>query len=52
MRAAGHSFWRADNGVWLTDAVPAEFLEADETTANLPPDNGKASSTLPDDLQD
>lgn len=28
MAAAGHSFYCSDNGVWLTDAVPAEFLSA------------------------
>ncbi len=26
MALAGHVFYRSDNGVWLTDAVPAEFL--------------------------
>jgi putative RNA 2'-phosphotransferase len=26
MRAAGHEFYLADNGVWLTDLVPAKFL--------------------------
>jgi putative RNA 2'-phosphotransferase len=26
MHARGHRFWRADNGVWLTDHVPPEFL--------------------------
>jgi putative RNA 2'-phosphotransferase len=26
MRAAGHSFYRSANGVWLVDAVPPEFL--------------------------
>lgn len=26
MRAAGHDFYRSDNGVWLTDAVPPEFI--------------------------
>ena len=26
MEAAGHAFFQADNGVWLTDAVPPEFL--------------------------
>lgn len=26
MHAAGHVFWRSDNGVWLTDAVPVAFL--------------------------
>ncbi|SFK36319.1 putative RNA 2'-phosphotransferase [Lysobacter sp. cf310] len=27
MHARGATFFRADNGVWLTDAVPAEFIE-------------------------
>jgi putative RNA 2'-phosphotransferase len=26
MHARGHLFFRSDNGVWLTDHVPAEFL--------------------------
>jgi putative RNA 2'-phosphotransferase len=26
MRAAGHLFFVSDNGVWLTDSVPPEFL--------------------------
>jgi putative RNA 2'-phosphotransferase len=26
MQKEGFSFYRADNGVWLTDAVPAKFL--------------------------
>ncbi|GGK29059.1 putative RNA 2'-phosphotransferase [Deinococcus malanensis] len=26
MHDAGHSFYRSDNGVWLTEAVPPEFL--------------------------
>ena len=26
MAAAGHTFFRTDNGVWLTDAVPPPFL--------------------------
>lgn len=26
MASAGHLFLRSDNGVWLTDAVPPEFL--------------------------
>jgi putative RNA 2'-phosphotransferase len=26
MHALGHAFHRAENGVWLTDAVPPEFL--------------------------
>lgn len=28
MHAAGHVFYRSDNGVWLTDAVPPEYLRA------------------------
>jgi putative RNA 2'-phosphotransferase len=28
MHAEGYAFYRADNGVWLTDRVPPEFLEA------------------------
>ena len=32
MRAKGHLFYRSENGVWLTDHVPAEFLRGmDET---------------------
>jgi putative RNA 2'-phosphotransferase len=27
MYRAGHRFYRADNGVWLTDAVPPQFLD-------------------------
>jgi putative RNA 2'-phosphotransferase len=27
LHAAGHAFYRSDNGVWLTDAVPADHLE-------------------------
>lgn len=27
MTKAGHPFFLADNGVWLTDAVPPEFIE-------------------------
>ena len=30
MRAAGYEFYLSDNGVWLTDAVPAEFIELPE----------------------
>ncbi len=30
MHAAGVRFYRADNGVWLTDEVPPEFLTVDE----------------------
>ena len=29
MAAAGHVFHRSENGVWLTDAVPAAFLAID-----------------------
>jgi putative RNA 2'-phosphotransferase len=31
MAAAGHVFHRSDNGVWLTAAVPAEFLTLKRT---------------------
>ncbi len=27
MSAAGHEFFRSENGVWLADAVPPEFIE-------------------------
>jgi putative RNA 2'-phosphotransferase len=27
MSAAGHAFFRSGNGVWLTDAVPAAFID-------------------------
>ena len=27
MAAAGHAFFRSENGVWLTDAVPVEFID-------------------------
>ena len=30
MHKAGHQFYLADNGVWLTDWVPAEYLEEDD----------------------
>jgi putative RNA 2'-phosphotransferase len=30
MHRNGHAFFRADNGVWLTDAVPPEFLKIPE----------------------
>ncbi|MDX1933075.1 MAG: RNA 2'-phosphotransferase [Capsulimonadales bacterium] len=29
MHAAGHVFYRSDNGVWLTEHVPPEFLSPD-----------------------
>lgn len=28
MAAAGHAFYRSENGVWLTDAVPAAFIDS------------------------
>ena len=31
MRDNGHVFYRSDNGVWLTDAVPPQFLKARES---------------------
>ena len=30
MAASGHLFYCSDNGVWLTDAVPADYLEIGE----------------------
>lgn len=27
MHRAGHKFYRSENGVWLTEAVPAEYLK-------------------------
>lgn len=30
MAAAGHAFLRSANGVWLTDAVPAAFIDFDD----------------------
>lgn len=27
MAAAGHAFYRSENGVWLTDAVPVTFID-------------------------
>lgn len=32
MAAAGHTFYRSDNGVWLTAAVPVHFLDFPEPT--------------------
>ncbi|WP_432988597.1 RNA 2'-phosphotransferase [Dactylosporangium sp. CA-233914] len=29
MHRAGHMFYRSDNGVWLTDEVPPEFIRTD-----------------------
>mgnify|MGYP000448131788 CR=1 FL=1 len=31
MHKAGHAFYQADNGVWLTDLVPAEYLKIEES---------------------
>lgn len=31
MHFAGHAFYQADNGVWLTDQVPAECLKTEKT---------------------
>lgn len=31
MHAVGHAFYQADNGVWLTDTVPPEYLADLET---------------------
>lgn len=33
MRAAGHDFFCTPNGVWLTDAVPPEFISTPEECA-------------------
>jgi putative RNA 2'-phosphotransferase len=30
MQAQGHAFFLSTNGVWLTDCVPAEFIEFPE----------------------
>ena len=27
MSAAGHPYYLSENGVWLTDAVPPEFID-------------------------
>ena len=32
MRAAGHEFYVSDNGVWLTEAVPASYVRVIGTT--------------------
>jgi putative RNA 2'-phosphotransferase len=36
MQAAGHTFYRSDNSVWLTDEVPSDFLHEIETPAARP----------------
>ncbi|EAV43195.1 hypothetical protein SIAM614_20266 [Stappia aggregata IAM 12614] len=33
MQADGHTFYRTENGVWLTDSVPATFLTQTETVS-------------------
>ncbi|WBO82925.1 RNA 2'-phosphotransferase [Hymenobacter yonginensis] len=33
MHAEGHAFYRADNGVWLTEEVPARYLQLPDDTA-------------------
>lgn len=38
MAAAGHEFFRSANGVWLTDHVPAEYIE-------FPPQRGAGSGS-------
>ncbi|MBP6750999.1 MAG: RNA 2'-phosphotransferase, partial [Xanthomonadaceae bacterium] len=31
MAAAGHAFFLSENGVWLTDAVPPDFIDFPES---------------------
>lgn len=31
MSQDGHTFWRAENGVWLVESVPAEYLTTDSS---------------------
>jgi len=35
MVAAGHTFLRSANGVWLVDQVPPQFIELDDTVQHL-----------------
>jgi putative RNA 2'-phosphotransferase len=35
MAAAGHVFYRSENGVWLVDHVPPAFIRFDETGRSL-----------------
>ncbi len=42
MRAQGFKFYRADNGVWLTDQVPPEFLSI--VAADQPPNSIRSST--------
>ena len=34
MDAAGHVFYQSDNGVWLSDAVPTEFIDFPEKASS------------------
>ncbi len=36
LQKAGQEFWRADNGVYLTDAVGASFLRIEEEHCPIP----------------
>ena len=40
MHASGLKFYLADNGVWLTDRVPSEFLVPSSTAADQGPQGG------------
>ncbi|MBL0214612.1 MAG: TIGR02452 family protein [Myxococcales bacterium] len=44
MARAGHVFYRSANGVWLTDHVPPEFLEAPESPDHPDPAGGAGPS--------
>jgi len=35
MHRAGHCFFLSDNGVWLTKAVPPDFIIFDEKNTKL-----------------
>lgn len=43
MAEAGHLFYRSDNGVWLTDAVPPDYLASIPAASSA--DSGYGSST-------
>jgi uncharacterized protein (TIGR02452 family) len=43
MAAAGHAFFRSENGVWLVEHVPPAFIEIDASRA--PRDAGRPSRT-------
>jgi putative RNA 2'-phosphotransferase len=36
MQAAGHTFFRSTNGVWLVVHVPAHFIQFPKTQADTP----------------